>query len=80
MLFYLVWTQYVRAEPEPGGQHPQIGTHNQLVGSNGRMYLELIAPDPASAARSPLRAGIEQLTRRCSFRAFSKIVSESDHG
>ena len=52
-------------EPEPGGQHPQIGTHNQLVGSHGHMYLELIAPDPTSAARSPMRAGIEQLPRPC---------------
>ena len=52
-------------EAEPGGQHPQIGTHNRLIGSKGPMYLELIAPDPTSAARSPLRAGIAQLPRPC---------------
>lgn len=50
---------------EPGGQHPQIGTHNRLIGSKGPMYLELIAPDPSSAARSDLRAGIAQLPRPC---------------
>jgi hypothetical protein len=52
-------------ESEPGGQHPQIGTHNRLIGSKGPMYLELIAPDPTSAARSDLRAGIAQLPRPC---------------
>ena len=52
-------------EAQPGGQHPQIGTHNRLVGSNGPMYLELIAPDPTSAARSDLRAGIADLPRPC---------------
>jgi len=52
-------------EAEPGGQHPQIGTHNRLIGSKGPMYLELIAPDPTSAARSDLRAGIAQLPRPC---------------
>lgn len=52
-------------EAEPGGQHPQIGTHNRLIGSKGPMYLELIAPDPTSAARSDLRAGIDQLPRPC---------------
>lgn len=48
---------------EAGGQHPQIGTHNRLIGGDGPMYLELIAPDPTSAARSPMRAGIAQLPR-----------------
>ncbi len=52
-------------QAEPGGQHPQIGTHNRLIGSNGPMYLELIAPDPTSAARSDLRTGIAQLPRPC---------------
>ncbi len=49
--------------PQPGGQHPQLGTHNRLVGGDGPMYLELIGPDPTSAARSPLRAGIAALPR-----------------
>jgi hypothetical protein len=40
-------------EPEPGGQHPQIGTHNRLVGSNGQLYLEFIAPDPPRQRSAP---------------------------
>ncbi len=50
-------------EPEPGGQHPQLGTCNRLVGSGGPLYLELIAPDPASTASSPMRSSIEALGR-----------------
>lgn len=50
-------------EPEPGGQHPQLGTCNRLVGTGGSLYLELIAPDPSSTATSPMRSGIEALTR-----------------
>lgn len=30
-----------------GGQHPQMGTHNRLLGL-GDCYLEVIAPDPAA--------------------------------
>jgi hypothetical protein len=52
-------------EPEAGGQHPQIGTRNRLVGSGTPLYLELIAPDPSSPAQSPLRSGIESLPRPC---------------
>ncbi len=31
---------------EPGGQHPQMGTHNRLLGL-GDVYLEVIAIDPS---------------------------------
>jgi hypothetical protein len=50
-------------EAQPGGQHPQLGTCNRLVGSGGPLYLELIAPDPSSTASSPMRSGIEALAR-----------------
>jgi len=32
--------------PQPGGQHPQWGTHNALLGL-GTCYFEVIAPDPS---------------------------------
>jgi hypothetical protein len=39
----------VRARP--GGQHPELGTHNALVRLGARSYVEVLAPDPT------LRAG-----------------------
>ncbi|MER1967760.1 VOC family protein [Castellaniella sp. GW247-6E4] len=49
--------------PEQGGRHPTLGTHNCLVGAGSSTYLELIAPDPASDVRSPMRDGMEALPR-----------------
>lgn len=30
----------------PGGQHPQMGTHNRLLNLGGGVYLEVLAIDP----------------------------------
>jgi hypothetical protein len=34
--------------PQPGGQHPKMGTHNCFVRLGERVYLEVIAVDPAA--------------------------------
>ena len=44
--------RYVRdllgAEPEAGGQHARMGTHNRLLKLGEALYLEVIAIDPAA--------------------------------
>lgn len=37
-------------EPQPGGKHDFMGTHNRLLRVGARCYLELIAIDPAAPA------------------------------
>ncbi len=38
-------------EPQPGGEHERMGTHNRLLRLGDSLYLEVIAPNPA--ARKP---------------------------
>jgi hypothetical protein len=33
--------------PEPGGRHPDFGTHNALLSFGPETYLEVLAPDPS---------------------------------
>lgn len=50
-------------EPSPGGSHPDLGTRNKLIGTSSRIYLELIAPDPALSIQSPLRQALTAISR-----------------
>ena len=40
-------------QPQAGGEHPRMGTHNLLLRLGGSMYLEVIAPNPSAA--QPMR-------------------------
>lgn len=49
------FTHATGVQPEIGGEHPTLGTHNTLVSLGGRAYLEILAPRPG-AEISPLFA------------------------
>jgi hypothetical protein len=42
--------QVLGVAPQPGGEHPRMGTHNLLVRLGESLFLEVIAPNPNAAA------------------------------
>ena len=42
--------QVLGVAPQPGGEHPLMGTHNVLLRLGDDVYLEVIAADPRAAA------------------------------
>jgi Glyoxalase-like domain len=47
----------------PGGQHPEHGTRNALIGLGGRTFLEILGPDPDQPKPNrPRWFGIDSLT------------------
>ena len=50
-------------EPAGGGKHPAMGTHNLLLKLGEKLYLEIIAVDPAAPApQRPRWFGLDELT------------------
>lgn len=57
---------YVRdilgVDPQPGGEHPRMATHNRLLRLGDAMYLEVIAPNPLAPPPSrPRWFGLDRL-------------------
>src|SRR5262245_28008035 len=47
----VAWVREVLGVDMPaGGKHPEMGTHNHLVGLGPNMYLEVVAVDPETRA------------------------------
>lgn len=42
--------QVLGVEPEAGGEHPRMGTHNLLLRLGDALFLEIISPNPGSPA------------------------------
>jgi hypothetical protein len=55
-------------QPQAGGRHVAMGTHNRVLKLGARAYLEVIAIDPAAAAPSrPRWFGLDDanIRRKC---------------
>ena len=49
--------------PQPGGEHPRMGTHNALLRLGEQIYVEVIAVNPSMAKPNrPRWFGLDQLT------------------
>jgi hypothetical protein len=53
--------------PVPGGEHPELGTHNAVAGLGGGRYLELLASNPARDHESPITEWLARIERPTPF-------------
>lgn len=66
-------------QPQPGGEHPRMGTHNLLLRLGETLYLEVIAPDPrAPAPKRPRWFGLDNLQTDTPPRLSTWIARTSD--
>lgn len=71
--------QVLGVEPEPGGEHPRMGTHNRLLRLGDDLYLEVIAPNPAAPAPGrPRWFGLDALAADAAPRLGSWVLRSGD--
>ena len=65
--------------PEPGGTHPQFGTHNALLGLGKGAYVEIIAIDPDAEARPQYPFNLAEVTgsQACTFAVHPQDLDQS---
>ncbi|MCW5619808.1 MAG: VOC family protein [Burkholderiales bacterium] len=69
--------QTLGVEPQPGGEHPRMGTHNLLLRLGDTLFLEVISPNPgAPAPQRPRWFGLDRL-RADSLPALSTWVART---
>jgi Glyoxalase-like domain len=73
--------QVLGVAPQPGGEHPQMGTHNVLLRLGDDIYLEVIAANPgAPAPARPRWFGLDALQPDSAPRLRTWIARTSDIG
>ena len=75
--------QYVsnqlRVNPQPGGKHVRVGTHNALLKMNDKIYLEVIAIDPEALEPGNARwFGLDQLDESAPPRLVTWVARTDD--
>ena len=71
--------QTLGVTPQPGGEHPRMGTHNALLKLGNEMFLEVIAINPdAPAPDRPRWFELDQLRSNAAPRLATWVARTSD--